>query len=36
MKTRRIKRKPSSSVHGGDLADLVGSLGWKVREFLFL
>ncbi|MBT2601494.1 hypothetical protein J7E55_00265 [Bacillus sp. ISL-53] len=29
LRQEELKRNPSSSVHGGGLADLVGSLGWK-------
>lgn len=31
-----VKRNPSSSIHGGGLADLVGSLGWKGTGILIL
>ncbi|MCP8616190.1 DUF6366 family protein [Salirhabdus salicampi] len=29
-------RNPSSSIHGSNLADLVGSLGWKGTGILIL
>lgn len=29
LRQEELKRNPSSSVLGGGLADLIGSLGWK-------
>lgn len=29
-------KKPSSSIHGSNLADLVGGLGWKGSLFLIV
>ncbi|KHF39226.1 DUF6366 family protein [Halalkalibacter okhensis] len=29
MRQEELKRNPAGSIHGGGLADLVGSLGWK-------
>ncbi|TKG99299.1 hypothetical protein FC682_25645 [Peribacillus simplex] len=36
LRQEELKRNPSSSVHGGDLADLVGSFGWKGTGILIL
>ncbi|MBT2667235.1 hypothetical protein J7J00_17250 [Bacillus sp. ISL-4] len=36
LRQEELKRNPSSSVHGGGLADLVGSLGWKGTGILIL
>lgn len=29
LRQEELKRNPSSIIHGGGLADLVGGLGWK-------
>lgn len=36
LRQEELKRNPSSSIHGGILADLVGSLGWKGTGILIL
>jgi hypothetical protein len=36
LRQEELKRNPSSNVHGGGLADLVGSLGWKGTGILIL
>ena len=36
LRQEELKRNPFSSVHGGGLADLIGSLGWKGTGALIL
>lgn len=36
LRQEELKKSPSSSVHGGGLADLVGSLGWNGTGILIL
>jgi hypothetical protein len=36
LRQEELKRNPSSSFHGGGLADLVGSIGWKGTGILIL
>ncbi|WP_430787342.1 DUF6366 family protein [Virgibacillus flavescens] len=36
MRQEELKGNPAGSVHGGGLADLVGSMGWKGTGLLIL
>ncbi|MFC7063781.1 DUF6366 family protein [Halobacillus seohaensis] len=36
LRQEELRKNPAGSVHGGGLADLVGSLGWKGSGFLVI
>ncbi|UOQ50093.1 DUF6366 family protein [Gracilibacillus caseinilyticus] len=36
FRQQELKGNPSSSIHGGGIADLVGSLGWKGTGILIV
>ncbi|UOQ87239.1 DUF6366 family protein [Gracilibacillus salinarum] len=36
LRQQKLKGNPSGSIHGGGIADLVGSLGWKGTGILIV